>query len=117
MFIRYADKDDSDAIIKLLSEARLKYAKQGFRAFVYFLDKDEDELRAMNKALKADNIALALLTDEERDKTLGKYKVHGKARSTILVHKDRVVTERIVDFDVNSDDPETLIRAIKAICQ
>lgn len=116
MFLNGADEEDVKAIVRLLSAKAEEHKEDGFRAFVYFLDGTPEQLMKLNSELKADNIALALLPDEERAETLELYAINEKAQSTVMVYKAREVTEKVVNFE-NDKDGETVKGAIDEVCR
>ena len=116
MFLNEADEEDVKAIVRLLSAKAEEHKEDGFRAFVYFLDGTPNKLKKLNAELKADNIALALLPDEERAETLELYDINEKARSTVMVYKAREVTEKVVNFQ-DDEDGETVKGAIDKVCR
>ncbi len=116
MFLNGAEEDDVKDIVRLLSAKAEEHKEAGFRAFVYFLDGTPEQLKKLNSELKADNIALALIPDEERAETLELYAINKKAESTVIVYKAREVTEKVVNFR-DDEDGETVKGAIDKICE
>ena len=114
MFLNRADGLDTQTIVKVLSQAAEKYKASGFKAFVFFLKKDERRIKELNHLLEADNIALGVIPLESQQETLDKYKIHKKAKSTIIIYKDLEVTANFVNFDSRRDTP-LLKNALKAI--
>lgn len=85
-------------------------------AFVFFLEGTQDELKALNDELGADNIALGLIPTEAKDKTQKLYKLNPDVESTLFVYRAREVEHVIVDFDA-SKDSDQLKEAIQAVCR
>ena len=116
MFLNKADDQNVEELLKLLSSSVKLYKDQNFRAFVYFLDGNEAQIKALNKKLKTDNISLSLITDEERKSTLKGYKINSKAKSTIMLYVTRQVKSRMVNFEKGAKDENALKKAIKDLC-
>jgi hypothetical protein len=115
VFLNDASDKDAEAIVSLLVQMASKREKDGFRAFVYFLDGNASELKALNKKLKADSIALALIPKKDLKETLGLYKINESAKSTVLVYLNREIKAKIVNFDAKKDS-EKLKEAINSVC-
>lgn len=106
MFLNGADEKTTEHIITILSQSAKNYEKQGFRAFVYLLNGSPKQLKALNKKLKADNIALALIAPNAKDDTLKLYKVNKKAKSTVFVYLNREIKAKWVNYDPKTDSKD-----------
>lgn len=116
MFLNGASDKDVRSILTLLSEKKKEHDKQGFMAFVFFLDGTPDQLKKLNKELKLDNIALCLLTDKERQSTLKGYGINPKAKSTFLIYDARVLKDKVVNYDAQKN-AAYVKKAIDKICR
>ena len=104
MFLNGTDKDTAKNVVKVLSQMATKHEKQGFRAFVYFLNGTPKQLKELNKQLKSDNIALALLDPNAEDDSLALYKINKKAKSTIFVYHRRIIDAKWVNYNPKKDE-------------
>ena len=102
--------------MKLLREQAGRYGKSGFHAFVYILDGTPEQLKALNKELKADNVALALIPKADKKETLELYDIDPKAESTVIVYKSRTVTKTFTNFKDNKHG-KSLRNAISKVCE
>lgn len=61
------------------------------------------QLQALNKKVKADNVALTTL--KANDESLTGYKISAdpKVKTTVIVYKQRKVTKVFVNFDAKKD--------------
>lgn len=117
MFIKDANDKDVEALVKLLSNSRTRYKDKSFRAFIYLLGADESKAKALSKKTGATNIAFALLTDKERADTLKMYKINPKAKTTLFVYDDRIISAKLVNFKAGSKDEAALNQAIEEVCR
>jgi hypothetical protein len=112
VFLNSADDDDVRSVVSLLAKKAKEH--ESFRAFVYFLDGRPEQLKKLNDELQANSIALALIPDSDLDETLELYDINTKAKSTVLVYKDREVTYKVVNY--NEKDADQVMKAIDKIC-
>jgi hypothetical protein len=78
-----------------------RHKDKDFKAFVMFQNETPERLEAMNKAVKADNVALTLLKND--DEALQGYKINPEAKNTVIVYKQRKATAVFPNFDPKKD--------------
>lgn len=112
MFLNGVDDKIAHSLLTTLSSG-IKENK-GFRAFVYFENKTPTQLKELHKKLNLGDLALCLIPKEEKASTMKGYKINPKAKSTVIVYKDRKVTRTFTNYDP-AKDAKALKEAIKAV--
>lgn len=116
MFIKNATDSEIASLLKTLSSAVTRHKDDGFRVFVYFESKSPDELKALNKKLKTDNVALAIIPKKDRKSTYQMYAVNPQADSTVIVYQSRNVLTSMANYQAK-DDSKALLAAIAKACK
>ena len=82
---------------------------------MFYLQGTPGQLKSIDSAAHADNIALGLL-DGPNGESVKLYKINPEVHNTVLVYKDRTVTARFVNLDL-SKSAAALQKAIDSTCQ
>lgn len=110
VFLNGASDEDVRSLVRTLSAGVKNSGKSDFKAFVVFIDGDAEKIKKLNKEEKADNVAMIVLSP--KDDGYSAYKINPKAKSTVLVYADRVVTAKFVDYNAKKNQAE-LVKAIE----
>ncbi|MEW6277640.1 MAG: hypothetical protein AB1758_03375 [Candidatus Eremiobacterota bacterium] len=113
VYLRNDHLANSQAFVDLLSRAVDKHRSAEFKAFVLLMP--EDPAVEKLKPPQSDNVGIALLKGVGAE-ALELYKINPEVRNTVIVYRDRKVSETFVNLDVSRDGAR-LEKAIVGVCK